>query len=103
MAHLCDGLLKLLDVESPTVLLMQIVRDKSTTGQLDAGRVQRVLGDGHQPAVLLVADKHGKQVVYRRRGAVCHVDVLGVAREAVALLDARCDHPPAHRGALAVA
>lgn len=47
------------------------------TVELDAGGVERVLGHGHQDAILVVADDCLQNVAHRRRGTICQEDVLG--------------------------
>jgi hypothetical protein len=51
------------------------------TVQLDGGRVQGVLGDGHQHTVVLVAEDGIQAHAHRDRGAIGEEDVLMMKEE----------------------
>mmetsp|Transcript_44465 Transcript_44465/g.115048 ORF Transcript_44465/g.115048 Transcript_44465/m.115048 type:complete len:549 (+) Transcript_44465:294-1940(+) len=88
-------------VEAPAGGLVEVVRHQLPARELDAGRVERVLRDGHQEGVRLAADEQLEHAVHRGGGAVRHVQVLRVRGEAVARLHARRHQLPARQRALA--
>lgn len=79
------------DVEAPLLLLLEVVGEEGAAVELDAGRIEGVLGDGGEDAVRLAADEEAEGAVDAGGGAVGHEYGVGVGRIAVAGLYALGD------------
>ena len=86
-ASALDALLDVSGVQSPVLLLLQVVGLVLAAEDVDGGRVQRVLGNGDQDAVRRLVDQQLQGILNGLGGTVGQEDVLGVAREAIALGD----------------
>ena len=88
-ASALDALLDVSGVQSPVLLLLQVVGLVLAAEDVDGGRVQRVLGNGDQDAVRRLVNQQLQGILNGLGGTVRQEDVLGIAREAVALGDVR--------------
>ena len=86
-ASALNALLNVLRVQSPVVLLVQVVGLVLSSEDVDGGRVQRVLRNGDQNTVRRLVDQKLQRILNTLRSSVRQENVGGVARESVTLLN----------------
>ena len=86
-ASALDGLLNISDIESPIVLLAQVVRLILTTEDVNGGGVERILRNGDEDTVGGLVNEELESILNSLRGTVGQENVLGVARITVTLLN----------------
>mmetsp|Transcript_58737 Transcript_58737/g.182165 ORF Transcript_58737/g.182165 Transcript_58737/m.182165 type:complete len:422 (+) Transcript_58737:55-1320(+) len=74
--------LQALHAQTPAGVLVQVVAHEPAAVEGDGGRVQRVLRQGHEDAVMLAAEQSFQEQPHALRGAVREEDVVGARAEA---------------------
>jgi hypothetical protein len=78
-----NGILNSLSIESPIVLLVQVVRLILTTEDVNGGRVKRILRNGNKDAVSWLINEKLESILNSLGSTIGQENVLGVARETI--------------------
>mmetsp|Transcript_41229 Transcript_41229/g.129159 ORF Transcript_41229/g.129159 Transcript_41229/m.129159 type:complete len:244 (+) Transcript_41229:860-1591(+) len=83
-ARVLDGLAHRVQVQGPARRLVELVRHERAVVQADGGRVQRVLRDGHEHAVLRARDHAFEPHAHALRSTVGQEDAAHIRAHAIA-------------------